>query len=170
MRGWVRSSAPNSCLFRDGRRVALLTRRSRTWFAVEDCLRYLNVKACGLRLTLAVLALWLPFSMPLRAVSFLGVQRDGTNVALSWNSVPGVLYELQSRTSLVTGSWQTVTSLVAVANSISWTSSVAGTSAKFYQLHLPSGEISLAEPPEAPPGQPCSCGQSSPGPVGVPNV
>src|SRR6266571_2483710 len=96
MRGWVRSSAPNSCLFRDGRRAALLTRWSRIWLAVEDCLRYLNVKARGLRLTLAVLALWLPFSMPLRAASFLGIQGSGTNVKLSWTSVPGVLYELQS--------------------------------------------------------------------------
>jgi YD repeat-containing protein len=91
-------------------------------------------------------------------------------VQLRWNSQPGTLYAIQSRASLTTGTWTTVDSVAAQGLQTTWAETIVPTGQRYYQIVAPGGEVSLVEPPERPPAQPCTCGAENHQPAAPPHL
>lgn len=67
---------------------------------------------------------------PITAAAFVGPNR----FAITWSSVPGHNYQIQSATSLAVADWTTNATLTATAGSTSWTNPAAFGPAGFYRV------------------------------------
>lgn len=77
------------------------------------------------------------------------IEVNGSIPSLSWNSLPGASYQVQSRDSLSTGNWSNVTSMVTTGGCVSWSDPRPLVVQRYYRL---TGENLLEAPPELSPG------------------
>jgi len=76
-------------------------------------------------------------TIPVTPFNITGIQAlsaGPSSVRITWNSISGVNYQIQSRNSLSSGSWATNATVQATGASTSYTNSPGGASALFYRV------------------------------------
>ncbi len=108
--------------------------------------------------------------LPAPAAPVIAPALSGSHLALQWLGSPGTLYEIQTRSNLSLGSWETISTTVPPATLSVWTNPAPLSGTRFYRLLAPGGECAAFEPPEKSPAEPCECGSCDSGPGGAPFI
>src|ERR1022692_2185260 len=89
-------------------------------------------------LTTGMLVLILAGDFTLAAVPQITVGFDGTNVSLGWASASNYVYEVESRSDAVGGSWGAAATLVAASDATTWSEGPPLANSRFYRVFFSS--------------------------------